>query len=268
MNKAAIIGYGNMGSAFTRAILNAFPKCSVIIIEADRDRRQQAQSIKNSAVMAPSEAAAVLKDAKPDICLLAVKPGQLENITDIIQSCDNSLIVSIMAGISLDKLNQHSPDCKAVRMMPNLAAEYAHSVTAFCPNQQCTKEDIVLAKTIAEGAGLAVQIEEQYFASIIGLAGSGIAYAFQFLHAMALGGVQTGLAYNQSLELAIETVKGACEVIKQSGISPSEYITRVCSPGGTTIQGIASLEHGCFTDTVMKAVTSAADHSRMMERHK
>ena len=118
---------------------------------------------------------------------------------------------------------------------------------------------------IAGAVGKPIQIPERLMPMMTGLSGSGIAFVFQFLHAMALGGVKTGFGYSAALETALQVVEGAVEVLRKTGETPSAWITRVASPAGTTIEGLQVLEEGGFTASVMRAVEAASRRAEELE---
>jgi|GEM_PF-270461 len=118
---------------------------------------------------------------------------------------------------------------------------------------------------IAGAVGKPIQIPERLMPMMTGLSGSGIAFVFQFLHAMALGGVKTGFGYSAALETALQVVEGAVEVLRKTGETPSAWITRVASPAGTTIEGLQVLEEGGFTASVMGAVEAASRRAEELE---
>lgn len=118
---------------------------------------------------------------------------------------------------------------------------------------------------IAGAVGKPIEIPERLMPMMTGLSGSGIAFVFQFVHAMALGGVKTGFGYPSALETALQVVEGAVEVLRNTGEAPSTWITRVASPAGTTIEGLQVLEEGGFTASVMGAVEAASRRATELE---
>ena len=132
-----------------------------------------------------------------------------------------------------------------------------------------SKEEMDSFKTqclqIAGAVGKPIQIPERLMPMMTGLSGSGIAFVFQFVHAMALGGVKTGFGYSAALETALQVVEGAVEVLRKTGETPSAWITRVASPAGTTIEGLQVLEEGGFTASVMGAVEAASRRAEELE---
>ncbi|MFW5800929.1 MAG: pyrroline-5-carboxylate reductase family protein [Spirochaeta sp.] len=272
MQRIALFGYGNMGAAFGQALHRSFPGISIMVAEVDRGRADAAVREIDARIIMPDKlsepnALAALDDFQPEVILLAVKPFQFSQLSVALRAyCRNSIVISLMAGVGLATLEAGLGTTRIVRFLPNLAAAYGKSVTAVTPHASVPAEDLETATAVAESAGTAVLLPEDQISSLIGISGSGIAFAFQFLHALSLAGTQAGISYPRSLEIAISTLEGAAAAVRESGIHPAEYVTRVCSPQGTTIQGIAALEKHGFTASVMHAVHDTVQRSRDMEK--
>ncbi|GAB6090424.1 pyrroline-5-carboxylate reductase [Spirochaeta dissipatitropha] len=262
------IGYGNMGSAFASGIKKKYPEYQILVMDPSNEACQRAKDSLQAEII-PVEKPDKIAEYKPSAIFLSVKPQHFpEAATRIAAYIGDSLLISLMAGITISTLQDKLRSIKVIRCMPNLAAAYGMSVTSVSADPVTDAQDVAFACSLAESAGMAIEIPEDLIASIIGISGSGIAFAFQFIHAMALAGTESGIAYPRSLDIVLQTVQGAAESIRQSGTQPAEYITKVCSPGGTTISGIAALEKSGFTNSVMQAVRSAADKSRHMEKNR
>ena len=155
--------------------------------------------------------------------------------------------------------------------MPNIAATVSESITAVSPGQNASKEFIKEAVKIAESIGKAIVLSESQMSAFTGLSGSGIAYVLSFIHALALGGTEQGIPYNQSLQIAIQTVNGATAILSKDSNkgkpeeNPISLLTKVTSAGGTTIAGVRALEEGRLTATVMDAVKRASNKATDLE---
>ncbi len=248
-----IIGCGNMGGAFLKALQNRFPDVSVYVYEPDAEKTK---GLEVQICSSPAEAA-----EKSDITILAVKPQLMENVA---ASLPKGKYISLAAGVTLSRLKEILQTSEVVRFMPTIAALACASPTAVSWDEDAPPSFCDDAVEIADAAGFAVKIPEHQISPFIGVSGSGIAFIFQFIHALALGGTRKGLTYAQSLVLAQQTMHGALAVLEQTGKLPSEALTMVTSPGGTTIEGIHALESGGFTAAVMNAVSAAADTSNTM----
>ena len=150
--------------------------------------------------------------------------------------------------------------------MPNIAATRGLALVGAAVHREAAAEFRDRALAIAGSVGTCVEVPESQLAGITGLCGSGIAFVFAFVHAMTLGGVYAGLGYDAALPMTLQTLRGATALLEEAGASPTHLLTRVTSPGGTTIEGIDALEQGGFAATVMRAVKRAADRAVELER--
>jgi pyrroline-5-carboxylate reductase len=186
----------------------------------------------------------VCKQAK-DVVILAVKPFVVEDCCrDIIKIPSDALIVSIAAGITLDTLQKQLPGRRVVRVMPNTPCVVGEAASGFAMGVLCKDKDREIVKQIFGSVGIAKEIKEVLLNAVTGLSGSGPAYVYEFIEALADGGVRSGLPRDVALQLAAQTVKGAAEMVLQTGMHPGQLKDNVCSPGGTTIAGVEALEAG------------------------
>jgi pyrroline-5-carboxylate reductase len=174
------------------------------------------------------------------------------------------LWVSIAAGVSLAKLAAELPaGARLVRAMPNTPALVRAAATAFVANSAAGAEDRAVAQALFESVGLAWEApDEALLDAVTGLSGSGPAYVFVFLEALADAGVRAGLPRDAAHRLACQTVYGSAKLALESGLHPGQLKDRVTSPGGTTIAGLARLEAGGFRAAVQAAVEAATRRSR------
>jgi len=183
-----------------------------------------------------------------DVLLLAVKPAYIEAVcNDIIAGPDGSdaCIISVAAGVSLQTLEELLPNRRVIRVMPNMAAAVQQTAAAYCLGSLAQKTDEERVQRVFGSCGLLTQVsDEAQLHAVTGVSGSGPAYVFDFIQALADGGVRVGLSRAQALELAAQTCKGAAEMVLQKQGHPGELRDRVCSPGGTTIAGVDALEQG------------------------
>ncbi len=253
-----IIGAGKMGSALISGLLRSgFDKERLIVADkfaADRVREQFGIETKNNPEIAQLA----------DIIILAVQPADMvECLQDIYPFVDNSkLIISIAAGIKVEIMRAILKKGRFIRVMPNVAAIVKEAVSAIYCGPRTTKEDEEMAKEILGLVGEVVVIEnEKYMDAVTGLSGSGPAYIFEVIEALADGGVKVGLHRADALKLAAQTVKGAAELVLKTGKHPAELKDMVASPGGTTIYGLAELERKGVRGALIDAVASATKRS-------
>ena len=248
-----IIGYGNMGEAIAQGLVrNKLAAVHVYQTEG----ANKAKALKNKRLTV-HDSLASLAGACP-ILLIAVKPQIVPEVLEQLKPLARGRsFISVAAGLSTATFQKQLGD-QVVRFMPNLAAKAGKSVVGVSAGAGCGEPFITQALAIADAVGSAVLIPERLMAAITGLSGSGIAFVFHFIHAMALGGVREGFAYPQALSVALDTVEGAVALLRDTGEHPAAFESRVCSPAGTTIEGVNALEHGGLTSTVIAAVSAAS----------
>lgn len=203
---------------------------------------------------------------KSEIVIFAVKPQILGSVLK--QTADaldpSKLIISIAAGVPLAAIAAGlNKELRLIRVMPNICAFVKESATAIAAGQFASKEDVKLARTIFDSIGKTVFIQENVLMdAFTGLSGSGPAYIFTIVDAMADAGVKMGLSRKDSLFLSTQTVLGAAKLLLESKEHPGQLKDRVASPGGTAIAGIHTLEEGGLRTTLINAVESATKRSK------
>ncbi|HJT19941.1 MAG TPA: pyrroline-5-carboxylate reductase [Nitrospira sp.] len=203
-----------------------------------------------------------------DIVVLAVKPQSLPGVLqEIGSSLAGRLTISIVAGVTIASIQGQAPSAdKVIRAMPNQPAVVRDGVTALSTGTSLSEVDWQSARAIFEAVGRAVVIDERLMDAVTGLSGSGPAYVFLVIEALADGGVKMGLSRETAELLAAQTVLGAARMVLESGEHPAELKDRVASPGGTTIAGLHALEQGSFRATLMGAVEAATRRSQELGR--
>jgi pyrroline-5-carboxylate reductase len=206
-----------------------------------------------------------------DITIIAIKPQDAVSVLrEIAPYSGGRKFAAIVAGKTLAFYREYLQTPYIARFMPNLAAMYQKAAVGVCfPAAEGDAQKFAAFRgevlELASAAGLALEIPEKLMPMITGLSGSAIAYVFAFIHALAMGGVKTGLGYNQACDVAVQVVEGAAAVLRGTKDSPSNLIAKVCSPAGTTIAGIEALEEAAFTAAVMRAVEAAAGRAEELE---
>lgn len=196
--------------------------------------------------------------------VLAVKPQVLPAVLDDIRShlTANHLLVSIAAGITLSELaNQLGRDTRLVRVMPNTPALVGAGASAYCGGVAATAEDVDLVGELFSAIGIAFCVPEKLLDAVTGLSGSGPAFVYVMIEALADGGVRAGLPRAVAQTLAAQTVFGAAKMVLETDTHPAALKDAVASPGGTTIAGLHALERAGFRAAAIDAVTAAADRA-------
>jgi pyrroline-5-carboxylate reductase len=196
--------------------------------------------------------------------LLCVKPADAVSVlAEISVAKQDLLVISIAAGVSLAKLEQALKGRhRVIRVMPNTPALVGRGAAAYALGSKATAEDAAFVEEMLSATGLSVKIAEKLMDAVTGLSGSGPAYVYTVIEAMADGGLLMGLSKEQALKLAAQTVLGAAEMVLQTGLHPAVLRDQVTSPGGTTIAGLAKLEENGIRSALMQAVQAATQRSK------
>jgi pyrroline-5-carboxylate reductase len=206
--------------------------------------------------------------ASADVVILAVKPQSLPDVLkEIGADLKGKVVISIVAGVTICAIAEQASGAKrTIRAMPNMPALIREGMTALAFSSGVSEEDKLLAHTVFEAVGRVLPVEERLMDAVTGLSGSGPAYVFQAIEALADGGVKMGLPRQTAELLAAQTVLGAARMVLESGEHPAKLKDRVASPGGTTIAGLHQLERGGFRATLMGAVEAATKRSQELGR--
>ena len=266
--RLAVIGSGNMAEALVRGILRAglLPPDAIATSDVVPDRLRLFRE--QFGIATETDNAAIV--AKADLVLLAVKPQVmgvvLQGLTQVV---DKQLLISIAAGIPTYSIETRFPhSVRVVRVMPNTPALVLEGASALCPGAHATPEDLALARAIFEAVGRAVVLDETAMDAVTGLSGSGPAYIFVVIEALADAGVRVGLSRDVAQLLAAQTVLGSARMVLETGKHPAVLKDMVASPGGTTIAGLHALEAGALRAALLDAVEAATERSRELGRKK
>ncbi len=207
----------------------------------------------------------------PDVLLIAVKPGDVPGLLDdvvvpLIQKDKmDFLTVSIAAGVSIQSIQERLGDnARVCRVMPNTPALIGEGMSAYSLSDSCFPGDAGIVEYVLSACGKVVSVPEKLMDAVTGISGSGPAFVYGFIEALAEGGVGAGLPYALALDMAVQTVIGAARMVQVTAEHPSVLRSRVMSPGGTTVKGIFALERAAFKGAVMSAVEEAAAQSARM----
>jgi pyrroline-5-carboxylate reductase len=253
------IGAGQMARALARGFVAAGLLSEQQIVAADPivEARTEFQRFLPGCSIT-SENADVAR--RSDIVVLAVKPQQAKAAMDELKGVMNGdkLLLSIVTGIRLQSLADGLGNCRLVRVMPNTPCLVGQSASAYCLGPGATSADGQLVAQLLGSVGLAIAVDEKLLDAVTGLSGSGPAFVYLMIEALADGGVRLGLPREVALRLAAQTVKGAAEMVLTTGDHPGVLKDRVASPGGTTIAGLHVLENHGVRGALISAVEAAA----------
>lgn len=197
------------------------------------------------------------------VLLLAVKPQVFDAVVNQLNDKNlNQVVLSILAGVPLQRLEAAFPGQPVIRTMPNTPATVGAGMTAIAAGQHVKPDHLQLAQQIFAAVGAVVEVPESLLDAVTGLSGSGPGYVAVVIEALIDGGVAVGLPRAIATELAIQTVRGTAELIQTKGIHPAQLKDQVTSPGGTTIAGIAALEQAGLRSAMIEAVRAAYQRSK------
>jgi pyrroline-5-carboxylate reductase len=253
--KLGIIGGGVMAEAILSRLITANIYAANEVIVSDPLPQRQAFLQQQYQVQTTFDNQAV---AQAQTLLLAIKPQALSLVeADLADRSNTSLIVSILAGVPLSRLESAFLDKPIIRAMPNIPATVGAGITAIASGKKVEPHHLEEAKTILAAVGEVVEVSESLMDAVTGLSGSGPAYVAIAIEALADGGVAAGLPRAVASQLALQTILGTAKLIQESGLHPAELKDRVTSPGGTTIAGVAQLEKAGFRSALIEAVRAA-----------
>jgi pyrroline-5-carboxylate reductase len=260
------IGGGNMAEALIRGLVHGghVPAAQIFVSGPRRERMDELATQYGISVSIDNREIA----KKAEILVLSVKPQILEKVAKEIASDAHTgeLIISVAAGIDTATLESLFPATRIVRSMPNTPALVRAGATAICAGQHATETDLALAKQLFDAVGITVTLDESQLDAVTGLSGSGPAYIFLILEALADAGVKVGLSRRNAQRLAAQTVMGSAKLLLDTDEHPGKLKDMVTSPGGTAIAGLHTLEEGGLRTTLMNAVEAATKRSRELGR--
>lgn len=197
---------------------------------------------------------------KADVVFLAVKPYHSEELFEKIKELVNEdqIFVSLMAGITIDTIQQGLGIKKVVRTMPNLPAQVGKGVTSYTASQEVSKIELLAIKNLLDTTGKSVKVKnENYIDASTGISGSGPAYVFYFMQSMLEAALKMGFSEKDSKTLVSQTFEGAVELFNQNDISPTTWMERVASKGGTTRAALDSMEDNNVKELIKEAAYAA-----------
>ena len=262
--KIGFIGAGKMATAMIQGLLAKGVYSKDEIIACCRSQTTKKRVSEELGISVSTDPASVF--SATDIIVIAVKPNQIEGIltTNSVANSTNKLLISIAAGIKIPTLESYVPDSRIVRVMPNVCCTVLESASSYTLGTKATDEDRQCVKRILEAIGMAFEIPESKIDAVTGLSGSSPAYMFMVIDALADGGVLMGLPRDVALKLAAQTMLGSAKTVLETGKHPEDLKDSVCSPGGTTIEGIAALQQCGFEAAVAEAVKAAVEKDKRL----
>ncbi len=256
--KIGCIGTGAMGGAIMRAVCQKYDVSQIKVTDKNTEMGKTFAS----------ETSATFVENNTDVLdcdyiFLAVKPQFLGDVfAEIAGKISNkTVVISMAAGVKIEKLESWAPKARFIRMMPNVCAQIGEAMTAVTYKENISEAEAKTAIEILSSAGRVEVVPEKLMDCVTAVSGSGPAFVFMFIEALADAAVRCGMPRSQAYTYAAQTVYGSAGMVLESGKHPAVLKDMVCSPAGTTIEGVAALEKNNFRNAVIEAVTAACERS-------
>ena len=262
--KIGFIGAGQMATALAAGMANKCERELEFLVYSPRavSIEKLAAACGPAANVTAAESTQAVVD-KSDVVFLAVKPQMLEEAMEGINFESKSLVISIIGGADMYRLRRIVGHNRIVRTMPNTPCLIGMAATGYAVDEGVSGEDAALVEELFGAVGTILLVhDESLINSVAGVSGSGPAYVYTFIEAIIDGGVLVGLKRDIARELAIQTVLGAAQLMKETGKHPGELRDQVTSPGGTTITALKALEETGMRDAVMSAVLVCTERAK------
>lgn len=252
--RLGFIGGGKLAGSVLRGLVRAefcAPQ-AILVSEPNAAARESLHA--ELGVQVTAENAEVAESA--DVILIGVKPAV---VLDVVAALGETarLVISLAAGVGVTSMERESP-ARFMRAMTNIPAAVCEAATAIARGARTTDEDVAIARAIFSAVGLVIEVPESMIDAVTALGGSGPAFVYTVIEALAAGGTRCGLAPEVSLALASQTLRGAAQLAIESGLSPEELRRMVITPGGTTAAGLRVMEENRSGAGISAAVVAAA----------
>ncbi len=260
-HRLGFIGAGKLAGSVIRGLMRAkfCPPNEIIASEPNEEVRTALARVGIDVTTKNTEAAEMA-----EVIFLGVKPAVvLPVLRDIGGVVGNKFAISLAAGVRLDAM-ESAANLRFMRALTNTPSAICRAATALARGSRTTNEDIELARKIFSAIGVVVEVEEEQIDVVTALSGSGPAFVYTVIEALADGGKKLGLASDVALALATQTVLGAAQLAGESKLSPEELRAMVVTPGGTTAAGLAVMEKLKTSEGLIAAVEAATKRAREM----
>lgn len=261
--KLGFIGTGNMASAIMGGIIGKKMISAEEIIGADLLASGREKVKEQFGIQVTEKNQEVVE--KAEVIILSVKPQFYEDVINQIKDCvkKEQIIITIAPGKTLAWLaEKFGKEVKIVRTMPNTPALVGEGMTAMCPNEHMEKEETEYVKRLLESFGRVEVVPEQLMDVVVSVSGSSPAYVFMMIEAMADAAVSGGMPRAQAYQFAAQAVYGSAKMVLETGKHPGELKDMVCSPAGTTIEAVRTLEEMGFRSSIIEAMKVCEEVSR------
>ncbi|MBU2947614.1 pyrroline-5-carboxylate reductase [Zobellia uliginosa] len=260
--KVLVIGAGNMGLTYAEGMSKSklLNKKNIMVLDNSKEKLKELNEI------AHFDAFKKLEECVPqaDIIFIAVKPYHAAELFETIKPLVNSeqILISIMAGITIDTIKSQTGINKIVRAMPNLPAKVGKGLTSYTASSQISRIELLTVENLLDTTGKSIRVsDENFIDASTGISGSGPAYVFYFMQSMMEAALQMGFSKKVSSVLVSETFTGAVELFNQNNLSPNTWMDRVASKGGTTQAALDSMDDNNVSELIKEAAFAAFDRA-------
>lgn len=268
MHQVAFIGCGNMGSALARAACRSLDPQQVML--ANRTLAKAEALAQELGCRVAQDNGQAIQEA--DYIFLCVKPYLLSpvlaELAPVLEQSQGKVLISVAAGVTLDTLRSFLPaqaqTTPLLRLMPNTCVEIGQGMSALCADPSASQEHVQAVQAILSRSGRVDLVDEANMDAFTSVAGCGPAFVYPFIEALADGGVMVGLPRKQAMEYAAQMMLGAAAMVLETGQHPGALKDAVCSPGGSTIAGVAALEANDLRHAAIQAVLAAYEKNKQL----
>lgn len=261
-NSIAVIGAGVIGGAVIKSLLKSGYKGKIIAAEIQPEKVRELEKLGISVTNDNRKAA-----SESDVIFSCVKPNVLKTVLEEInKEAEGKLVVSTAAAVTLNFCKRLVPKARFVRIMPNVAILVQESFTAYCCDDDVTKEDKEKVKALLGVMGVVMEVDEKHMDAVTAVSGSGPGYISILIEAIAYAGLKVGLPRDLALTCAAQAVLGTAKLVLETGQTPAQIRDNVTTPGGTTIEAIYEVEGSDVRQALMRAVEAATKKSEKIRK--
>ncbi|WP_149276667.1 pyrroline-5-carboxylate reductase [Pareuzebyella sediminis] len=267
--KVLVIGAGNMGLTYAEGMSKSrlLKKKNIMVLDSSEEKLKELHQISHF------DAYDTLEDCVPeaDIIFIAVKPYHAEKLFHKVKPLvkPGQLLISIMAGTTIDTIKRATGLTKIVRAMPNLPAQIGKGLTSYVASSEVSRIELLTVESLLDTTGRSIQVsDENFIDASTGISGSGPAYVFYFMQSMMEAALQMGFSENVSKILVSQTFTGAVELFNQNNLSPNSWMEKVASKGGTTRAALDSMQGNKVGELIKEAAFAAFDRAVELGKEK
>ena len=267
--KLGFIGAGNMGGAILKGCVESgkFASKDIHVCDKDPERRKSWEEL--LLINTTEDIGTVVEFC--DIIIVGIKPDGFTSVMPEIslEWRTNKILVSMAAGIPISFIEGFLPlGAKVIRIMPNTPAMVREGMVAVCRNNNISNQDMKTAMEIFQNVGQAEEVDESLIDCVIGVSGSSPAYTYLYIEALVDAAVANGMEKEMATRFAAQSVLGAAKMVLETGVDPRQLCINVCSPGGTTIEAVNTLNENGFKSNVADAFQAAVDKSKALSKQR